>query len=152
MPAGKFLFTVCVAALLASSPLAACAADKQAIHSTDAPAAIGPYSQGVRFGDTLYLSGQGAIDPKTNQPMVDAPIEEQTKQVLENLKAVLSASGMTMSDVVSTTVYLTDIGDFSKMNAVYGTYFKDVPPARSTVEVSKLPRNLKVVVSAIARK
>lgn len=152
MAVGKFLFTVSVATLLVSSHLAASAADKQAIHSTDAPAAIGPYSQAVKFGDTLYLSGQGAFDPKTNQAMADAPIEEQTKQVLENLKAILSASGMAMSDIVSTTVYLTDIGDFSKMNAIYGTYFKDIPPARATVEVSKLPRNLKVEISAIARK
>lgn len=152
MPVSKFLFTVSVAALLINSHLAASASDKQAIHSTDAPAAIGPYSQAVRFGDTLYLSGQGAFDPKTNQAMADAPIEEQTKQVLENLKAVLVASGMAMSDIVSTTVYLTDIGDFSKMNVVYGTYFKDIPPARATVEVSKLPRNLKIEISAIARK
>lgn len=80
------------------------AADKQAVESTNAPAAIGPYSQGVRFGDTLYLSGQGAFDPKTNQAMSEASIEDQTRQVLENLRAVLEASGMTMDDAVSTTV------------------------------------------------
>lgn len=128
------------------------AADKQAVKAADAPAAMGPYSQGVRFGDTLYLSGQGAFDPKTNQPMSEASIEDQTRQVLENLKAVLAASGMTMDDVVSTTVYLTDIGEFSKMNSVYATFFKDIPPARATVEVAKLPRNLKIQISAIARK
>ena len=148
--------SIWIAAPVAFSLLAvsatADAGDKQAVKSVNAPAAIGPYSQGVRFGDTVYLSGQGAFDPKTNQAMSDASIEDQTRQALENLKAVLEASGMTMDDIVSTTVYLTDIGEFSKMNSVYATFFKEVPPARATVEVSKLPRNLKVEISAIARK
>jgi 2-iminobutanoate/2-iminopropanoate deaminase len=150
--ANKLLITTIIASLFAVSHTATRAADKQAIQTPEAPAAIGPYSQAVRVGDTLYLSGQGAFDPKTNQAMADASIEVQTKQVLENLKAILSASGMAMSDVVSTTVYLTDINEFSKMNTVYATFFKDIPPARATVEVSKLPRNLKVEISAIARK
>ena len=148
----EYLSAAIIASLLTVNPVTGLAADKQAIHTTEAPAAIGPYSQAVKFGDTLYLSGQGAFDPKTGQAMADATIEEQTKQVLENLKAVLAASGMAMSDVVSTTVYLTDIGDFSKMNAVYATFFKEIPPARATVEISKLPRNLKIEISAIARK
>jgi 2-iminobutanoate/2-iminopropanoate deaminase len=146
------LISAIIAGLFAIGHAPTRAADKQAIQTPEAPAAIGPYSQAVRVGDTLYLSGQGAFDPKTNQAMADASIEVQTKQVLENLKAILSASGMAMSDVVSTTVYLTDINEFSKMNAVYATFFKETPPARATVEVSKLPRNLKVEISAIARK
>lgn len=125
-------------------------ASKKVLLSTDAPNPIGPYSQGIQVGKTVYLAGQGAIDPKTNQPMVNASIEDQTRRTLDNLKAVLEAGGMTMDQIVSTTVFLKDINDFGKMNGVYGTYFKDVPPARATVEVARLPRDLKVEISAIA--
>lgn len=124
---------------------------KEAVSTKEAPDAIGPYSQGVKVGNLLFLAGQAAIDPKTNQ-MISGSIEEQTKQVLENLNAVLKASGMSMENVVNTTVYLKDLNDFGKMNAVYGTYFKDKPPARATVQVARIPRDALVEISAIASK
>ena len=117
----------------------------------EAPAAIGPYSQAIKFGSLLFLAGQISIDPKTNQ-LNTGSIEEQTKLVLENLKAVLAANGMTMDDVVSTTVFLKDLNEFGKMNAIYGSYFKDKPPARATVQVARLPRDVLVEISAIAAK
>jgi 2-iminobutanoate/2-iminopropanoate deaminase len=123
---------------------------KRIISTPNAPAAVGPYSQAIRTGKTLYLAGQIAIDPKTNQPMSSATIEEQTRRVLDNISAVLAADGLTMANVVSTTVYLTDVNDFGKMNEVYGTYFKDAPPARATVGVARLPRDMKIEISAIA--
>lgn len=122
----------------------------QVIATKEAPEAIGPYSQAIKHGPLVFLAGQIPIDPKTNKLMSDASIEEQTRLVLENLRAVLAASGMTMEDVVSTSVFLKDMNDFPKMNAVYGTYFKNAPPARATVEVSRLPRDVKVEISAIA--
>src|SRR3979490_3383782 len=97
-----------------------------------APNAIGPYSQGIRAGKTLYLSGQIAIDPKTNQVMSNGSIEEQTRRVLDNLTATLAAGGLTMDHVVSTTVFLTDINEFERMNQIYAAYFKAAPPARAT--------------------
>jgi 2-iminobutanoate/2-iminopropanoate deaminase len=125
-------------------------ARKNVIATPNAPAAIGPYSQAVRVGKTVYLSGQIAIDPKSNQAMADASIEDQTRRVLENLKAVLAADGLTMEDIVSTTVFLKDVSEFAKMNEVYATYFKNAPPARATVEVAHLPRDMKIEISAIA--
>jgi 2-iminobutanoate/2-iminopropanoate deaminase len=124
---------------------------KQVISTTNAPAAIGPYSQAIKVGSLLFLSGQIAIDPKTNQ-MSTASIEEQTQQVLQNLSAVLEADGMNLTNVVNTTVYLTDISDFAKMNGVYATFFKDLPPARATVQVARLPRDARVETAAIAIK
>src|SRR3982750_2793982 len=123
---------------------------KKVILSPDAPNPIGPYSQAIQVGNTLYLAGQGAIDPKTNQPMANASIEDQTRRTLDNLKAVLEAAGLTMDHIVSTTVFLKDINEFGKMNEVYATYFKDAPPARATVEAARLPRDFKVEISAIA--
>jgi 2-iminobutanoate/2-iminopropanoate deaminase len=123
---------------------------KQVISSPDAPEAIGPYSQAIKSGKTVYLSGQIAIDPKTKQLMTNASIEDQTRLALENLKAVLAADGLTMDSIVSATVFLTDLTDFAKMNEVYATYFKNSPPARATVEVAHLPRSAKVEISAIA--
>lgn len=123
---------------------------KKVIISPNAPKPIGPYSQGIRVGNTVYLAGQGAIDPTTNQPMVSASIEDQTRRTLENLKAVLEADGLTMDHIVSTTVFLKDINEFGKMNEVYGTFFKNAPPARATIEAARLPRDLKVEISAIA--
>jgi 2-iminobutanoate/2-iminopropanoate deaminase len=123
---------------------------KKVILSPNAPNPIGPYSQAIQVGKTIYLAGQGAIDPKTNKPMADASIEDQTRRTLDNLKAVLEADGMTMDQIVSTTVFLKDLNDFGKMNEVYATYFKEAPPARATVEVARLPRDLKVEISAIA--
>ncbi len=125
-------------------------AGKTVISTPNAPEAIGPYSQGIRAGNMVFLAGQIAIDPKTKQLMKDASIEDQTRLVLENLKAVLEADGLTMDHVVSTTVFLKDLNEFGKMNEVYGGYFKSAPPARATVEVARLPRDVKVEIAAIA--
>ena len=147
------LFLLPCAAMLASLALSdAHAKDvgKQVISSPDAPEAIGPYSQAIKSGKTVYLSGQIAIDPKTKQLLANASIEDQTRLVLENLKAVLAADGLTLESIVSATVFLTDLTDFAKMNEVYATYFKNSPPARATVEVAHLPRSAKVEISAIA--
>jgi 2-iminobutanoate/2-iminopropanoate deaminase len=123
---------------------------KKVIATPTAPNAIGPYSQAIRAGKTLYLAGQIAIDPKNNQVMSNGSIEDQTRRVLDNLMAVLAADGMTMEHVVSTTVFLKDVSEFAKMNDVYATYFKSAPPARATVEVARLPRDVKIEISAIA--
>ena len=123
---------------------------KAVVSSKSAPEAIGPYSQAIRQGPMLFLSGQIPIDPANNQLLKDGTIEEQTRLVLNNLQAVLQANGMTMDNVVSTSVFMKDLNDFSRMNAVYATYFKTAPPARATVEVSRLPRDVKVEISAIA--
>jgi len=123
--------------------------EKETVLSKDAPAAIGPYSQAIKTGNLVFLSGQVALDPVTGK-LVSGGIEEQTRQVLENLKAVLKASDLSVENVVSTTVFIKDINDFAKMNAVYGSYFKDKPPARATVEVARLPRDALVEISAIA--
>lgn len=139
------VFIVMLLAGCASSPT------REVITTREAPAAIGPYSQAVRFGNMLFLSGQIPIDPKTGQLNTGA-VENQTRQVLENLKAVLDANGMSMADVVSTSVFLKDLNDFAGMNAVYGTFFKDNPPARATVQVGRLPRDVLVEISAIAAK
>src|SRR4029077_18229562 len=103
---------------------------KKVISTPTAPNAIGPYSQAIRAGKTLYLAGQIAIDPKTNQLLSNASIEDQTRRVLDNLTAVLAADGLTMDHVVSTTVFLKDLNDFDKVNVVYAMYFKNAPPAR----------------------
>ncbi|WP_342451322.1 RidA family protein [Piscinibacter koreensis] len=138
-------------ALSASLLMVGCGTmQKEVLATKNAPEAIGPYSQAIKTGPMVFLAGQIPIDPKTNQLMKDASIEDQTKLVLENLKAVLESSGMTMEHVVSTSVFLKDLNDFAKMNQVYGTYFKTSPPARATVEVARLPRDVKVEISAIA--
>jgi 2-iminobutanoate/2-iminopropanoate deaminase len=123
---------------------------KKVIATPTAPNAIGPYSQAIRSGKTLYLAGQIAIDPKTNQVMSNGTIEEQTRRVLDNLSAVLAADGMTMDNVVTTTVFLKDLNDFEKMNGIYAMYFKNAPPARATIEVARIPRDVKIEISAIA--
>lgn len=122
---------------------------KEVVSTPDAPAAIGPYSQAIRQGNLVFLAGQIPIDPKTNQ-LNTGSIEEQTRLVLDNLKAVLTAAGLTMDDVVLTHVFMKDLNDFAKMNAVYATYFKDKPPARATVQVARLPRDVAVEISAVA--
>lgn len=122
---------------------------KKIISTTEAPAAIGPYSQAVRAGSMIFCAGQVPLDPKTGQ-IVSEDISEQTRRVLDNLTAVLKAEGLTMANIVKTTVFLADFGDFPKMNEVYATYFTDQPPARSTVGVSTLPKNARVEIEAIA--
>ncbi|MBN1788617.1 MAG: RidA family protein [Sedimentisphaerales bacterium] len=119
------------------------------ISTKDAPAAIGPYSQAIVAGDTIYLSGQIGLDPKSGQ-LVEGGIAAETKQVLENLKAVLQAGGSDISKVVSTNVYLADMNDFAAMNEVYAGFFKEPFPARATVAVKQLPKNVKLEISAIA--
>jgi 2-iminobutanoate/2-iminopropanoate deaminase len=136
-------------ATLAAALLALPAAAQQVISTPNAPAAIGPYSQAILAGNTLYLAGQIAIDPATNQ-VRPGTIEEETKLVLDNLKAVVEAAGMTMANIVSTTVFMADLNEFPRMNAVYATYFPANPPARATVQVARLPRDVKVEIAAIA--
>lgn len=140
----------CFAAMLvACAPMPV---TKEVVSTTNAPAAIGPYSQAIRYGNMLFLAGQIPIDVKTNQVPPNLTIEDQTKMVLEHLRAVLEANGMTMADVVSTQVFMKDLGEFPKMNAVYATFFKERPPARATVEVARLPRDVKIEIAAIAAK
>jgi 2-iminobutanoate/2-iminopropanoate deaminase len=115
-----------------------------------APAAIGPYSQAVKMGDLVFCSGQIALDPKTGQLVGGGDVAAQTRQVLANLAAVLEAAGSRMSQVVKTTIYLADMGDFAVVNQVYGESFAAAPPARATVEVSRLPRDARVEIDAIA--
>jgi 2-iminobutanoate/2-iminopropanoate deaminase len=141
---------IVLAAILPIVGCAPMATQKEVIATKSAPEAIGPYSQAIKTGSMVFLAGQIPIDPKNNQLMNNASIEEQTALVLENLKAVLASSGMTMDNIVSTSVFLKDLNDFAKMNAVYATYFKVAPPARATVEVARLPRDVKVEISAIA--
>lgn len=125
---------------------------KVPVSTAHAPAAIGPYSQAVRVGEFVYTSGQIALDPDTGQ-IVPGGIEEQTTRVLENLKAVLGAAGSGLEQVVKTVVFLKDMNDFTRMNAIYGKFFsfEDMaPPARSTVEVARLPKDALVEIEAIA--
>lgn len=125
---------------------------KTIIKTENAPAPIGPYNQAILFKNTLYSSGQIAINPKTNQLITDT-IENETTMVMENLKAVLNAAGMTFENVVKASIFISDMHNFSKINAVYATYFKDeTAPARETVEVANLPKFVNVEISVIAIK
>lgn len=127
----------------------ATAQERRVIATPAAPAAIGPYSQAIEARGVVYLAGQIAIDPATNQ-MRAGSIEDETRLTLDNLKAVLAAAGMAMNQIVSTTVYMADLAEFPRMNAVYATYFPEAPPARATVQVARLPRDAKVEIAAIA--
>ena len=122
---------------------------KSQISTTNAPAAIGPYVQGVRTGTLLFLSGQIALDPSTGQ-LIEGGVGAQTRRALENLSAVLAAGASGMERVVKTTVYLTDMAAFAEMNEVYATFFTNNPPARVTVAVAGLPRGAAVEIDAIA--
>jgi 2-iminobutanoate/2-iminopropanoate deaminase len=124
---------------------------RQAISTSNAPAAVGPYSQAIVAGDLIFCAGQGAIDPAT-QEVRQGTIEAETERTLRNLEAVLDAAGATFADVVKTTVFLADIDDFAAMNGVYARFFPDPPPARTTVEVAALPKGFKVEIEAVARK
>ncbi|PJF48342.1 MAG: RidA family protein [Chloroflexi bacterium] len=123
--------------------------NRTVIHTDAAPKAIGPYSQAIVAGGLVFCSGQVPIDPATGE-LVPGGIEEQTHRSLCNLKAVLEAAGSGLDRVLKTTVFLQHMGDFAAMNAVYATYFPDNPPARSTVEVARLPRNALVEIECIA--
>ncbi|MFA7446040.1 MAG: RidA family protein [Flavobacteriaceae bacterium] len=125
---------------------------KKIIFTEKAPAPIGPYSQAILSGNTLYVSGQIALNP-VNGELINSSIEAQTHQVMKNLKAVLEATDMDFSNVVKTTIFITDMNDFAKINTVYGSYFPtDWAPARETVQVSVLPKNVDVEISVIAVK
>lgn len=122
---------------------------KNIVFSSDAPAAIGPYSQAVKAGNTLYLSGQIGMIPTTGE-LISADVKEQTAQALKNMKAVLAAAGATPDNVVKTTVFLTDMADFQAVNAIYAETFASDAPARSCVAVAALPKGARVEVEAIA--
>jgi 2-iminobutanoate/2-iminopropanoate deaminase len=123
--------------------------EKTVIHTKSAPGAVGPYSQAVRVGSFLYTAGQIGLDPESGQMVAD-DIELQTERVLKNLKAVLQAAGGGLSDVVKTTVFLLDMGEFGAMNKVYASFFGDNPPARSAVQVAALPLGGRVEIEAVA--
>jgi 2-iminobutanoate/2-iminopropanoate deaminase len=122
---------------------------KKVIQTEKAPKAIGPYSQAIQAGNFLFLSGQIPLDPKTGE-LVKGDIRQQTQQVLENIKGILGSQKLGMEDVVKVTIFLKDIGNFNQVNEVYATYFLSSPPARSTVEVTKLPRDADIEIEAIA--
>ena len=122
---------------------------KSIISTTEAPAAIGPYSQAIRSGSMLFCAGQIPLDPKTGQ-MVSDDISEQTKRVLENISALLRAENLNFNHVVKTTIFLISMGDFQTVNEIYATYFRENPPARSTVAVSALPKGAKIEIEVIA--
>ena len=122
---------------------------KQCISTDKAPEAIGPYSQGVKVGKLLFVSGQIPLTPETGR-MVEGRIGEQTHQVLDNLKAVVEAAGGSLASVVKTTIYMTNISDFGIMNEIYGSYFTEGPPARATVQVDALPRGALIEIEAVA--
>jgi len=123
---------------------------KKIIQTQDAPAPIGPYNQAVLHGNLLFTSGQIALNPKTGELVLES-IEAETKQVMENMKAVLHAAGMDFSHVLKTSIFISDMGNFSKINSVYATYFEEEnAPARETVEVANLPKYVNVEISMIA--
>jgi 2-iminobutanoate/2-iminopropanoate deaminase len=122
---------------------------KKIISTSDAPAAIGPYSQAIRSGDLVFCSGQIPLDPSNGQ-MASEDISSQTRRVLDNISGLLKAEGLSLGNVVKTTIFLTDLGNFQTVNEIYGSYFKSEPPARSTVEVSALPKGAKIEIEVIA--
>lgn len=125
---------------------------KKIINTTKAPAPIGPYNQAVMIGDTLYTSGQIALDPETMELVLES-IEAETSQVMENMKAVLEAAEMTFENVVKSTIFIMDMSDFARINSVYGSYFDEkTAPARETVQVAGLPKGVNVEISMIAVK
>jgi len=123
--------------------------NKKVIQTEKAPKAIGPYSQAIQAGNFLFLSGQIPLDPKTGE-LVKGDIRKQTQQVLENIKGILESKGLEMENVVKSTIFLKDIANFNQVNEVYATYFPSSPPARSTVEVTKLPRDADIEIEALA--
>ena len=122
---------------------------KKPIFSSEAPAAIGPYSQAMRSGHFLFCSGQIPLDPESGE-LVSGDIATQTRRVLDNIGAILRIEGLTFDNVVKTTIFLTNLGDFQMVNEIYGSYFKHDPPARSTVQISALPRGANVEIEVIA--
>ncbi len=123
---------------------------RQAVSTTGAPAAIGPYSQGIISDGLLYTAGQAGLDPASGQ-LVEGGIEAETERVMANLSSVLDAAGCVWADVLKTTVFLVDMADFGAVNAIYGRFMSDPPPARSTVAVAALPKGARVEIEAVAR-
>ena len=123
--------------------------EKKIIATSKAPAAIGPYSQAIRIGDFLYTSGQISLDPKTME-MITGDIEVETEKVLKNIEAILKADGLNLNNIIKTTVYLTDLSEFTRMNQVYEKFFADTKPARACVQVTALPKGAKVEIDAVA--
>lgn len=124
---------------------------KKPINTEKAPAAIGAYSQAMQVGNMLFVSGQIPFDPKTME-LVSEDVQEQTKQSLENLKAIIEEAGMTLEDVVKTTIFIKDMNEFALINEIYGNYFENNKPARACVEVARLPKDVKVEIDAIVVK
>ncbi|HXX42517.1 MAG TPA: RidA family protein [Chthoniobacterales bacterium] len=122
---------------------------KKIISTSEAPAALGPYSQAVRTGSTIYCAGQIPLDPKTGQ-IVAGGVDVQTRRVMENIRAVLRTEQLNFDHVVKTTIFLADLGDFQTVNEIYGSYFTQAPPARSTVQVAALPKGARVEIEVIA--
>jgi 2-iminobutanoate/2-iminopropanoate deaminase len=122
---------------------------REPLSTSNAPAAIGPYSQAIRAGGFLFVSGQIPLDPATGQ-LVTGGIADQTRRVLDNLGAILTAAGSSFDDVVKTGVYLADMGEFAAMNEIYATYFKSPAPARATIQAARLPRDVRVEIDLIA--
>ncbi len=122
---------------------------KEAILTKDAPAPIGPYSQAIKVGNFLFCSGQIPLDPVTNA-LVPGDVKAQTKKVMENIEAVLKQAGATFENIAKTTIFLKSMGDFPMVNEIYGAYFKETPPARSTVEVARLPKDVSVEIEVLA--
>jgi len=122
---------------------------KKAIQIPGAPAPIGPYSQAILKSDTLYVSGQIPLNPKTNELVQDS-IENATNQVMQNINALVTEAGMTMDNIVKCSIFLKDLSNFSKVNEIYSQYFRSLPPARETVQVSKLPMDVDIEISCIA--
>ena len=122
---------------------------KSIINTPNAPAPIGPYSQAVKLNNTLYVSGQIAIDPSTGN-LIDGDIAQETRQVMENILAILESAGLTFDQVVKCSIFVSDLNNFESINRIYGEYFGSMAPARETVEVSRLPKNVNVEISCIA--
>ncbi|MBT5011528.1 MAG: RidA family protein [Flavobacteriaceae bacterium] len=125
---------------------------KKIINTTNAPAPVGPYNQAILIDDTLYVSGQIALDP-VSMIMIEGSIEEEAKKVMQNIKAILQEVDFSFENIIKTTIFITDMNNFSRVNTIYGEYFDNkTAPARETVEVSALPKNAKIEISAIAKK
>jgi 2-iminobutanoate/2-iminopropanoate deaminase len=125
---------------------------KQIIYTANAPEPIGPYSQAILTGNMLYTSGQIAINPKTNELVLNS-IEEETQQVMENIKAILDAAGMTFDNIIKCTIFIMNMNDFAAINQVYGSYFNpETAPARETVQVACLPKNVNIEISVVANR
>lgn len=134
--------------------VAGCAAGpatRSVVSTPSAPAAIGPYSQAIRVGDTVWVAGQLGIDPATGK-IVEGGIEAETRAALGHVRSILEASGLSLADVVQTQVFLADLDDFQRMNGVYATFFPEAPPARATVQVARLPRDARIEILAVARR